>query len=118
MEGSVIINKVRESEPGVGFDAYKEEYVDMVSEGILDPAKVTRSALQNANSVASTLLTTESVVSGNDVMTRGFPDICFDTDIRGSFFIFGISAVIDKRIIEKLRNYVKIMNETSSISIA
>ncbi len=63
MEGSVIINKVRESEPGVGFDAYKEEYVDMVKEGILDPAKVTRSALQNATSVASTLLTTESVVS-------------------------------------------------------
>ena len=63
MEGSVIINKVRESEPGIGFDAYKEEYVDMVKEGILDPAKVTRSALQNATSVASTLLTTESVVS-------------------------------------------------------
>ena len=59
----MIINKVRESEPGVGFDAYKEEYVDMVSEGILDPAKVTRSALQNATSVASTLLTTESVVA-------------------------------------------------------
>ena len=63
LEGSVIINKVKESEVGIGFDAYKEEYVDMVSEGILDPAKVTRSALQNANSVASTLLTTESVVS-------------------------------------------------------
>ena len=63
LEGSVIINKVRESELGVGFDAYKEEYVDMVKEGILDPAKVTRSALQNATSVASTLLTTESVVS-------------------------------------------------------
>ena len=63
LEGSVIINKVRESEPGVGFDAYKEEYVDMVKEGILDPAKVTRSALQNATSVASTLLTTESVVA-------------------------------------------------------
>ena len=63
LEGSVIINKVRESEPGVGFDAYKEEYVDMVKEGILDPAQVTRSALQNATSVASTLLTTESVVS-------------------------------------------------------
>ena len=63
LEGAVIINKVRESEPGVGFDAYKEEYVDMVSEGILDPAKVTRSALQNATSVASTLLTTESVVA-------------------------------------------------------
>ena len=63
LEGSVIINKVKESEVGVGFDAYKEEYVDMVSAGILDPAKVTRSALQNATSVASTLLTTESVVA-------------------------------------------------------
>lgn len=63
LEGSVIINKVRESKPGIGFDAYKEEYVDMVAAGILDPAKVTRSALQNATSVASTLLTTESVVS-------------------------------------------------------
>ena len=63
LEGSVIINKVKESKIGVGFDAYKEEYVDMVKAGILDPAKVTRSALQNATSVASTLLTTESVVS-------------------------------------------------------
>ena len=62
LEGSVIINKVREFEVGTGFDAYKEEYVDMVKAGILDPAKVTRSALQNATSVASTLLTTESVV--------------------------------------------------------
>ena len=63
LEGSVIISKVREQEPGIGFDAYKEEYVDMVKAGILDPAKVTRSALQNATSVASTLLTTESVVA-------------------------------------------------------
>ena len=63
LEGSVIINKVKESEAGIGFDAYNEEYVDMVKSGILDPAKVTRSALQNATSVASTLLTTESVVS-------------------------------------------------------
>ncbi len=63
LEGSVIINKVKESEEGIGFDAYKEEYVDMVSAGILDPVKVTRSALQNATSVASTLLTTESVVA-------------------------------------------------------
>ena len=63
LEGAVIINKVRESKPGVGFDAYNEEYVDMVAAGILDPAKVTRSALQNATSVASTLLTTESVVA-------------------------------------------------------
>ena len=63
LEGSVIINKVRESEVGVGFDALKGKYVNMVEAGILDPAKVTRSALQNANSVASTLLTTESVVA-------------------------------------------------------
>ena len=63
LEGAVIINKVRESDPGIGFDAYNEEYVDMVKAGILDPAKVTRSALQNATSVASTLLTTESVVA-------------------------------------------------------
>ena len=63
LEGSVIINKVRESEEGSGFNALTEEYVDMVQAGIVDPAKVTRSALQNATSVASTLLTTESVVS-------------------------------------------------------
>ncbi|MBP5326110.1 MAG: chaperonin GroEL [Pseudobutyrivibrio sp.] len=63
LEGSVIINKVRESEDGIGFDAYNEEYVNMVKAGILDPVKVTRTALQNAASVASTLLTTESVVA-------------------------------------------------------
>ena len=63
LEGAVIINKVRESEVGTGFDALTEQYVDMVENGILDPAKVTRSALQNATSVASTLLTTESVVA-------------------------------------------------------
>ena len=63
LEGSVIVNKVKESEVGFGFDAAKEEYVNMVEAGILDPAKVTRSALQNACSVASTLLTTESVVA-------------------------------------------------------
>ncbi len=63
LEGAVIINKVRESKVGTGFDALKEEYVDMIDAGILDPAKVTRSALQNATSVASTLLTTESVVA-------------------------------------------------------
>ena len=63
LEGAVIINKVRESEVGTGFNILKEEYTDMVSAGIVDPAKVTRSALQNATSVASTLLTTESVVS-------------------------------------------------------
>ena len=63
LEGSVIINKVKESKIGVGFDAYKEEYVDMVKAGILDPAKVTRSALQNAASVAAMVLTTESLVA-------------------------------------------------------
>ena len=73
LEGSVIINKVRESEVGVGFDALKEEYVDMVSGGILDPAKVTRSALQNATSVASTLLTTESVVANIKEDTPAMP---------------------------------------------
>ena len=63
LEGAVIINKVRESEIGTGFDALNEKYVNMVENGILDPAKVTRSALQNATSVASTLLTTESAVA-------------------------------------------------------
>jgi len=63
LEGAVIINKVKESAIGVGFDALKETYVDMIKAGIIDPAKVTRSALQNATSVASTLLTTESVVA-------------------------------------------------------
>ena len=73
LEGSVIINKVAESAVGVGFDAYKEEYVDMISAGILDPAKVTRSALQNATSVASTLLTTESVVANIKEETPAMP---------------------------------------------
>ena len=63
LEGAVIINKVKEAEQGVGFDAVTEAYVDMVTSGILDPVKVTRSALQNATSVASTLLTTESAVA-------------------------------------------------------
>ena len=73
LEGSVIINKVKESKVGFGFDAYKEEYVDMVEAGILDPAKVTRSALQNACSVASTLLTTESVVASIKEDTPAMP---------------------------------------------
>ena len=73
LEGAVIINKVREQEPGIGFDAYNEEYVDMVKAGILDPAKVTRSALQNATSVASTLLTTESVVANKKEDTPAMP---------------------------------------------
>ena len=73
LEGSVIINKVEESAVGVGFDVLKEEYVDMVSAGILDPAKVTRSALQNATSVASTLLTTESVVANIKEETPAMP---------------------------------------------
>ena len=73
LEGSVIINKVKESPVGTGFDALKEEYVDMVAAGILDPAKVTRSALQNATSVASTLLTTESVVASIKEDTPAMP---------------------------------------------
>ncbi len=73
LEGSVIINKVRESDAGVGFDVLKEEYVNMVEAGILDPAKVTRSALQNATSVASTLLTTESVVANIKEETPAMP---------------------------------------------
>ena len=73
LEGSVIINKVKESAVGAGFDAYKEEYVDMVEAGILDPAKVSRSALQNATSVAATLLTTESVVANIKEETPAMP---------------------------------------------
>ncbi len=73
LEGSVIINKVKESEVGMGYDAYKEEYVNMIDAGIIDPAKVTRSALQNANSVASTLLTTESVVADIKEDTPAMP---------------------------------------------
>ena len=73
LEGAVIINKVKESKVGIGFDALKEEYVDMVSAGILDPTKVTRSALQNATSVAATLLTTESVVANIKEETPAMP---------------------------------------------
>ena len=73
LEGAVIINKVRESEVGVGFDAYNEKYVNMVEEGILDPTKVTRSALQNATSVASTFLTTESCVANIKEETPAMP---------------------------------------------
>ena len=63
VDGSVVVNKVKESEVGVGYDAYNEEYVNMIDAGIIDPAKVTRSALQNATSVASSFLTTEAAVS-------------------------------------------------------
>ncbi len=73
LEAPVVINKVRESAPGVGFDALKESYVDMVEAGILDPVKVTRSALQNATSVAATLLTTESVVANIKEDTPAMP---------------------------------------------
>ena len=73
LEGSVIVNKVKEMNPGMGFDALKGEYEDMVADGILDPAKVTRSALQNATSVASTLLTTESVVANIKEDTPAMP---------------------------------------------
>ena len=73
LEGSVIINKVKESPIGFGFDALNETYVNMIDAGILDPAKVTRSALQNATSVASTLLTTESVVASIKEDTPAMP---------------------------------------------
>ena len=73
LEGAVIINNVREAKDGVGYDAYNETYVDMIEAGILDPAKVTRSALQNATSVASTLLTTESVVANIEEETPAAP---------------------------------------------
>ena len=73
LEGSVIVNKVKESDDKTGFDAYKEEFVDMVSAGIIDPVKVTRSALQNATSIASTLLTTESVVADIKEDTPAMP---------------------------------------------
>ena len=73
LEGAVIINKVKESKPGIGFNAATEEYVDMVESGILDPVKVTRSALQNATSVASTLLTTESAVANIKEDTPAMP---------------------------------------------
>ena len=73
LEGSVIVNKIRESEVGTGFNALTEQYVDMVADGILDPAKVTRSALQNATSVASTFLTTESAVANIKEETPAMP---------------------------------------------
>jgi chaperonin GroEL len=63
LEGSIIVDKIKSSKAGIGFDALKEEYVDMITSGIVDPAKVTRSALQNAASVAAMVLTTESVVA-------------------------------------------------------
>ena len=76
-KAAVIINKVRESEPGIGFRCTAmREYVDMVGAGILDPVKVTRSALQNATSVASTLLTTESVVAHNQRRYSGYAGRC------------------------------------------
>ncbi|MCD7833250.1 MAG: chaperonin GroEL [Lachnospiraceae bacterium] len=80
LEGAVIVNKVHESEPGIGFDAYKEEYVDMVQAGILDPVKVTRSALQNATSVASTLLTTEAAAGDIKEPTPAAPAGAGDMD--------------------------------------
>jgi chaperonin GroEL len=71
LEGAVIVNKVKESETGIGFDAVNEEYVDMMKEGIIDPVKVTKSALLNAVSVASTLLTTEAAVA--DIKDKSAP---------------------------------------------
>ena len=63
LDAGVVVEKVKNSEVGIGFDAAKEEYVDMVKAGIIDPAKVTRSAIQNAISVSSVLLTTEVAVA-------------------------------------------------------
>lgn len=74
LEGSVIVNKVKEMAEGVGFNALTEEYVEMVEAGILDPAKVTRSALQNATSVASTFLTTEAVVAELPAKAPAMPE--------------------------------------------
>ena len=71
LEGAVILDKVKNSKPGVGFDAAKEEYVDMKKTGIVDPTKVTRSALQNAESVASMILTTESVITNKKEKSCG-----------------------------------------------
>ena len=73
LEGAVIVNKVKESDDAIGFDAYKEAYVNMVEAGIIDPVKVTRTALQNATSIASTLLTTESVVADIKEDTPAMP---------------------------------------------
>ncbi len=73
LEGAVIVNKVMESDDAVGFDAYKEQYVNMIESGIIDPVKVTRTALQNATSIASTLLTTESVVADIKEDTPAMP---------------------------------------------
>jgi chaperonin GroEL len=73
LEGAVIVNKVRESAVGTGFNALSEQYVDMVKDGIIDPAKVTRSALQNATSVASTFLTTEAAVATIKEQTPAAP---------------------------------------------
>ena len=73
LEGAVIVNKVMESDDAIGFDAYKEQYVNMIESGIIDPVKVTRTALQNATSIASTLLTTESVVADIKEETPAMP---------------------------------------------
>ena len=87
LEGSVIVNKVKEMATGMGFDAYKEEYVDMVEAGILDPAKVTRSALQNATSVASTLLTTESVKHCKKGCRNRLWQACLPEKASAAFFM-------------------------------
>ena len=73
LEGAVIVNKVKEADDKTGFNAYTEEFVDMIATGIIDPVKVTRTALQNATSIASTLLTTESVVADIKEDTPAMP---------------------------------------------
>ena len=96
LEGAVIINNVREAKDGVGYDAYNETYVDMIEAGILDPAKVTRSALQNATSVASTLLTTESVVANIKEETPAAPAGLCDTG--------GMAKMIIQLILARVQN--------------
>ena len=73
LEGAVVLDKVKESKPGFAFDAAKEEYVDMKKAGIVDPTKVTRSALQNAESVASMIITTESIVTEKKEKNNSHP---------------------------------------------
>ncbi|MBQ5599098.1 MAG: chaperonin GroEL, partial [Lachnospiraceae bacterium] len=86
LEGAVILDKVKTSKPGIGFDAAKEQYVDMKKEGIVDPTKVTRSALQNAESVASMILTTESIITEKKEKSCGCGNHAMDLpDMNGMY---------------------------------
>ena len=85
LEGAVILEKVKSSKPGIGFDAAKEEYVDMKKAGIVDPTKVTRSALQNAESVASMILTTESIVTDKKEPAGNGPTTAMPSEMGGMY---------------------------------